>query len=48
MKRETFKEKKKRMVVGMAVWVVEFSNGAYKIGNIFDKETTYPKDIIEF
>ena len=46
-KRDLQREKK-GMVVGMAIRVVEFSNGAYKIGNIFDKETTYPKDIIEF
>jgi hypothetical protein len=27
---------------------VEFSNGGYKIRNIFAYESTYPKEIIEF
>ena len=32
----------------IAIQVVEFSNGAYKIRKIFAKKSTYPKDIIEF
>jgi hypothetical protein len=28
----------------MAIWVFEFSRGAYKIGKIF---ASYPKEIIE-
>ena len=32
----------------MAVRVVEFSNGVYKIKKIFAKKSTYPKEIIEF
>ena len=32
----------------MAIRVVEFSNGGYKIRNIFAYESTYPKEIIEF
>ena len=32
----------------MAIWVVEFSNGGYKIRKIFAKESTYPKEIFEF
>ena len=32
----------------MAVWVVEFSNGVYKIRKIFAQKPTYPKEIIEF
>ena len=32
----------------MAIRVVEFSNGGYKIGKIFAKESTYSKEIIEF
>ena len=32
----------------MAIRVVEFSNGGYKIINIFAYESTYPKEIIEF
>ena len=32
----------------MAIWVVEFSNGGYKIRKIFAKESTYSKEIIEF
>ena len=35
-------------VVTMVIRVVEFSNGGHKIGNIFAKESTYPKEIIEF
>ena len=36
-------------VVGiMAVRVVEFSNGVYKIRKIFSLKSTYPKEIIEF
>ena len=34
--------------LNMAVWVVEFSNGGYKIRKIFAFESTYPKEIIEF
>jgi hypothetical protein len=32
----------------MAIWVVEFSNGVYKIRKIFAEESTYPKEIFEF
>ena len=32
----------------MAVWVVEFSNGGYKIRKIFAIESTYPKETIKF
>ena len=32
----------------MAVRVVEFSDGVYKIRKIFAKKSTYPKEIIEF
>jgi hypothetical protein len=32
----------------MAIQVVEFSNGGYKIRNIFSQESTYLKEIIEF
>ena len=32
----------------MAIRVVEFSNGGYKIIKIFAKESTYPKEIFEF
>ena len=32
----------------MAIRVVEFSNGVYKIRNIFAKKSTYPKEIIKF
>jgi hypothetical protein len=32
----------------MAVQVVKFSSGGYKIRKIFAQESTYPKDIIEF
>ena len=32
----------------MAIQVVEFSNGVYKIRKIFAKESTYAKEIIEF
>ena len=32
----------------MAIRVVEFSNGGYKIRKIFAKESTYSKEIIEF
>jgi hypothetical protein len=32
----------------MVVWVVEFSSRGYKIRNIFAKESTHPKEIIEF
>ena len=31
----------------MAIRVVEFSNGRYKIRKIFAKESTNPKEIIE-
>jgi hypothetical protein len=30
----------------MAIQVVEFSNGGYKIRKIFAKESTHPKEII--
>jgi hypothetical protein len=33
---------------GMAIQVVEFSNGGYKIRKIFVYESTYSKEIIEF
>ena len=33
---------------GMAIRVVEFSNGGYKIRKIFAYESTYSKEIIEF
>jgi len=32
----------------MAIRVVEFLSGVYKIGNIFALKSTYPKEIIEF
>ena len=32
----------------MAIQVVAFSNGVYKIRKIFAKESTYPKEIFEF
>ena len=32
----------------MAIQVVEFSNGGYKIRKIFASESTYPKEIINF
>ena len=32
----------------MAIRVVEFSNGGYKIRKIFAEESTYSKEIIEF
>jgi hypothetical protein len=32
----------------MAIRVVEFSNGEYKIRKVFAKESTYSKEIIEF
>jgi hypothetical protein len=32
----------------IAIQVVEFSSGGYKIRNIFEYESTYPKEIIEF
>ena len=35
-------------VASMAIRVVEFSSGGYKIRKIFAKKSTYPKDIIEF
>ena len=35
-------------VLNMEIRVVEFSSGGYKIKNIFAKESTYPKEIIEF
>ena len=31
----------------MAIPVVEFSNGVYKIRKIFAQKSTYPKEIIE-
>jgi hypothetical protein len=31
-----------------AIRVVEFSNGGYKIRKIFARESTYPKEIIDF
>ena len=36
------------IIKGMAVRVVEFSNGVYKIRKIFAEESIYPKEIIEF
>ena len=38
----------KLSTASMAVRVVEFSNGGYKIRKIFAKESTYSKEIIEF
>ena len=35
-------------VLVMAIRVVEFSKGGYKIRKIFVLESTYPKEIIEF
>ena len=32
----------------MVILVMEFSNGGYKIRKIFAKESTYPKEMIEF
>ena len=32
----------------MAIRVMEFSNGVYKIRKIFASKSTYPKEIIEF
>jgi hypothetical protein len=32
----------------MAIRVVEFSNGGYKIRKVFAEESTYSKEIIEF
>ena len=32
----------------MAIQIVEFSSGGYKIRKIFALESTYPKEIIEF
>jgi hypothetical protein len=32
----------------MEIRVVEFSNGGYKVRNIFAYESTYSKEIIEF
>ena len=37
-----------RRLQGMAIQVVEFSNGGYKIRKIFAQESTYSKEIIEF
>ena len=37
-----------RGLISMAVRVVEFSNGRYKIRKIFAEESTYSKEIIEF
>ena len=36
------------LLLSMAIRVVEFSNGGYKIRKIFAKESTYSKEIIEF
>jgi hypothetical protein len=38
----------KKCNFSLAIRVVEFSNGGYKIRKIFAKESTYPKKIIEF
>ena len=32
----------------MAIWVVEFSNGGFKIRQIFATETTYEKKLLNF
>ena len=32
----------------MAIPVVEFSRERYKIRKVFDKKSTYPKEIIDF
>ena len=37
-----------RSTYSMAIRVVEFSNGGYKIRKIFALESTYPKEMIEF
>ena len=36
------------VLTGMAIRIVEFSSGRYKIRKIFALESTYPKEIIEF
>ena len=36
------------MMPGMAIRVVEFSRGVYKLGKIFAKKSTYPMETIEF
>ena len=36
------------LVLIMAIRVVEFSSGGYKIRKVFGKESTFPKEIIEF
>jgi hypothetical protein len=34
--------------LSVAIQVVEFSNGGYKIKKVFAEESTYSKEIIEF
>ena len=36
------------LILIMAIRVVEFSSGGYKIRKKFAKESTYPKKIVEF
>ena len=36
-----------RTTSSMAIWVVEFSNGGYKIRKVFAEESTHSKEIIE-
>ena len=38
----------KAAMLGMAIRVVEFSSGGYKFRKIFAKESTHPKEMIEF
>ena len=45
---EIFPSLKARLVYAMAIRVVEFSSGGYKIGKSFAKKSTYSKEIIEF
>ena len=40
-------QRKLIMISKMAIRVVEFSNGEYKIRKIFAKQSTYPKEIFE-
>jgi hypothetical protein len=40
--------RRRRLLPDMAIRVVEFSNGGYKIKKIFAQESTNQKEIIEF
>ena len=42
------KKIQKKNMNTMAIRVVEFSNGVFKIRKIFENKSTYPKEIIEF